>query len=59
LHDDLELLVGDIPAITKEYAKEIYNMSRYYYKPKRLLFKVTRNIFVAGVLASLLTFLLL
>jgi hypothetical protein len=36
-----------------QYAKEIYNLSRFYYIPKIKLFSLSRNVFLFGVLAAL------
>lgn len=52
----LEPMIGDIPMITEEYAKEIYNMAKFYYRPKRQLFKASRNTFLIGIFLSLLVF---
>lgn len=41
-----------------EYATEIYNMSKYYYVPKRKLFSISRNIFLFGVVLGLFVLLL-
>ena len=40
--------------IFNQYATEIYNLSKYYYRPKRKLFAVARNIFLFGVIFSLI-----
>ena len=44
-------------AIFKEYAREIYNVSKYYYQPKRKLFNFARNIFIVGMVVTFLYFL--
>lgn len=41
-----------------EYAMEIYNLSRYYYIPKRRLFSLSRNIFLFGVVMGLFVLLI-
>ena len=40
--------------IFHQYAIEIYNLSKYYYRPKRKLFAIARNIFLFGVIFSLI-----
>lgn len=40
--------------IFHQYAIEIYNLSKYYYRPKRMLFAISRNIFLFGVISSLI-----
>lgn len=55
----LENVIGNSDEIVRQYALEIYNMAAYYYRPKRDLFKLSRNLFLAGIilgLASLLIF---
>jgi hypothetical protein len=32
------------------YAMEIYNLSKYYYRPKRNLYSISRNIFLLGII---------
>ncbi len=39
-------------AMIQEYATEAYNVSKYYYRPKRRLFHLSRNLLLFGVLAS-------
>lgn len=41
-----------------QYSIEIYNLSKFYYQPKRKLFAASRNIFLLGVVSSLFTLLL-
>ena len=48
----LEKKMGDIPAITEEYAKEIWNIARYYYRPKRKLFNLARNLLLWGIVGG-------
>jgi len=42
--------------IAKEYAREIYRIVKYYYRPKREMYRLARNVFVLGVLFTLLAF---
>jgi len=51
-------IVDDRDAIITEYTKEIYNIYKYHYKPKRFLFKVSRNFLVAGILLFFILFIL-
>ena len=44
--------------ILKQYAMEIYNLAKYYYQPKRQIFKLSRNILLSGIILSLLISLL-
>ncbi len=43
-------------AIVKEYAREIYNVSKYYYRPRRRLFNLARDIFMIGMIVTFLIF---
>lgn len=43
--------------LIQEYTKEIYNISKYYYRPKRVLFEISRNFLFIGFVLSLLAFL--
>ena len=54
----LEKLLGDPAAITEQYALEIYNMNKFYYRPKRALYKWSRNMFLMGIALSIVVFLL-
>jgi hypothetical protein len=49
--------VKEPEAIFQQYATEIYNLSRYYYRPKRTLFHLARLIFLLGFIFSFLSFL--
>lgn len=51
---ELNKITGDMKAITKQYAIEIYNLNKYYYSPKRRLFRISRNILLLGILLTLL-----
>lgn len=41
------------------YSTEIYNMYKYSYRPKRNLFKLSRNLLMVGILLWLIIFLVL
>ncbi len=53
---DLRNIVDNKEAVIKQYAIEIYNVSKFYYRPKRLLFHTARNILVFGIFITLITF---
>lgn len=44
---ELKKIKGNEENIIDEYATEIYNLCKYYYRPKRKLFNVSRNILFA------------
>jgi len=54
----LRKILSNDDAFFKEYSLEVYNLSRYYYIPKRRLLSWSRYIFVFGVMASALFLLL-
>lgn len=41
--------------VLMQYSKEIYNLSKYYYRPKRKIFKFSRNLLLIGIILSLLS----
>lgn len=53
---ELVKIIGKPDKIVNQYAIELYNLSKYYYQPKRKLFTLARNILVAGVALTLYTF---
>lgn len=44
--------------MVEQYSTEIFNLYKYFYRPKRKLYKISRNIFMAGVILSLAIFVL-
>jgi hypothetical protein len=53
----LRIVIDDKEEIIKQYATEIYNVSKFYYRPKRRLFHAARNVLVFGILATFVAFL--
>lgn len=49
----------DERAVAQQYAIEIYNLYRFYYRPKRQLFHLARNILLAGIILSAFAFVLI
>lgn len=43
--------------VIQEYAGQIYSISKYYYRPKRDMFKLARNIMLSGMIISAILFL--
>ena len=43
-------------AIVQQYATEVYNVYKYYYGPKRQLFKFSRLILATGIVTAFLLF---
>ncbi|MBI4433181.1 hypothetical protein HY632_00255 [Candidatus Uhrbacteria bacterium] len=52
----LQKLVGQSTALVEEYAREAYNLSKFYYRPKRELFRASRNVLLLGIVASCILF---
>lgn len=44
--------VKDEKSIIREYAIEIYNLYKFYYRPKRELYILSRNILLLGIILS-------
>jgi hypothetical protein len=42
--------------VRENYAIEVYNLCRYYYRPKRRLFHISRKLLFVGIALSLVTF---
>lgn len=55
---DLKQTAVEPEKILAEYAREIYNLAKYYYRPKRRLFQLSRRILFLGVTFALVSFLL-
>ena len=51
-------MVGKHESIISEYAIEIYNTYKYHYRPRRELFKISRYIFIYGIIFTLLSYLM-
>ena len=45
---------GSMDEIIKQFSLELYNLSRFYYQPKRRLFKYARHLLLFGILISLI-----
>lgn len=56
---ELGNIVRNQDKMLEQYALEIYNVAKYYYDPKRKIFKIARNILLVGVFLSIATFLVL
>ena len=42
--------------VSEQYATEVYNLCKYYYRPKRKLFHISRKLLFVGIALSLATF---
>jgi hypothetical protein len=56
--DELENAVGNYHKILREYSSEIYNIYKYYYQPKRKLFKFARNALILGILFGIFSYII-
>lgn len=54
----LREVMEDREKVLQQYSMEIYNLYKYYYRPKRKLFNTARNLLIMGVFLSLAVFLL-
>lgn len=51
---ELKKIIDNKNALIDEYSNEIFNIYKYHYRPKRSLFKISRNFLVIGILVSIL-----
>lgn len=51
---ELSRACHDLDKIIHEYSVELYNLSNYYYQPKRRLFKYSRHLLLFGIFLSLI-----
>jgi len=56
--DSLQQAIKDRQATLHEYAREIYNVSKYYYRPKRILFNYSRNLLIVGFILTFIIFMI-
>jgi hypothetical protein len=52
--NELKKIIDDKDSLIDEYSNEIYNIYKYHYRPKRSLFKISRNFLIIGILFSIL-----
>ncbi len=57
--EKLEEMLSSKKNITEGYSTEIYNLSRYYYLPKRNLFHLSRNFLMFGLTLSFILFIVI
>ncbi len=50
--DELLNVMSSQEEIVRQYAVELYNISKYYYRPKRNLFHIARRVFLLGIAIS-------
>ncbi len=55
---ELKKILIDTDKLINEFGLEVYNIAKYYYRPKRTLFTYSRNVFLAGLIMSFILFLL-
>lgn len=55
--EELIKVVTSQENIVEQFGKELYNLSKYYYRPKRVLFRISRNLLLAGIGLGLFAFL--
>jgi hypothetical protein len=52
--EEIKKTIDNKDSIIEEYSNEIYNIYKYHYRPKRVLFKISRDFLIAGILISVL-----
>lgn len=55
---ELLKIITDHEKIVDQFGIELYNLAKYYYRPKRILFRYSRTILLAGIALGLFTFFL-
>lgn len=58
LEKDINIVIKSQKNIVHEYSIEAYNLAKYYYKPKRKLFYLSRTLFMLGIVISLFSFII-
>ena len=53
--EELLRIVKSKRAIVEGCAVDVYNISKYYYLPKRRLFRLSRNLFLVGIVVGLIS----
>lgn len=53
---ELLKVVTDHEKIVDQFGIELYNLAKYYYRPKRILFRYARTTLLAGIALGLFTF---
>jgi hypothetical protein len=56
--EKLAEIVKSEDKITEQYSIEIYNVYKYYYRPKRSFFKASRSVLITGLLTTSLLFII-
>jgi hypothetical protein len=54
---ELSDIIGNRDKMIEQYSTELFNLCTYYYRPKRDLFKLSRNLLLTGIILGLLLFL--
>ena len=54
---ELTKVVTNHEKIIEQFGKELYNLSKYYYRPKRILYRLSRNLLLLGIGLGLFSFL--
>ena len=54
---ELLKVVTDHEKVIDQFGKELYNLAKYYYRPKRVLFRIARNLLFFGIALGLFSFL--
>lgn len=54
--EELIKMFEDRNRFVQEYALEIYNLYKYYYRPKRQLFTISRNLLIVGIVLGIAVF---
>ena len=56
-NEQIENMLNSRKEIIHQYSTETYNVAKYYYQPKKLIFFMARNVLLIGITTSLILFL--
>jgi len=54
--DSLTKTLRDRQGTIEQYSREIYNVTKYYYEPKKFLFRIARNVLLLGIVLTIVLF---
>jgi hypothetical protein len=54
--DELTRTLKDKHELVAQYTREMHNLFKYYYRPKRTMFKLSRNALMIGIILSTLIY---
>lgn len=56
--ESIKEMLSNKEMLIDNYSTEIYNIYKYFYRPKRKLFKISRDLLLSGILISFVVYIL-